>query len=342
MIAEALNFPSFGAIEWILSLVTLANLALALVVLRHAPRREENRVFAITCASIALWTLTNALFRVTTSHAAIVLWAQLSYAAALILAASFLHFSGVYPIRRPLHWPVLRLLSWLIALMLSVLCFVPGAVLTGVDLAERRILTTSGLYLLAVYFFATLGLACWRFWRHQRRLHGVAREQARYVLLGAVLTIGFGLFFNLLLPLWGNYRWVWAGPASSLFFVGFTVYSIVAHHLFDIRVLIRRTVVYSLLLALLAVGFSALEMLVSAAVGLLLGAGNQSLAHLVTALVISLGVQPLRKSLEQWAQKRLFPKTCEESGQGNCGDSGGDSGGNSGSKARKVGPHSIR
>ena len=186
--------------------------------------------------------------------------------------------------------------------------FVPGAVIRDVNLSERRILTAPGIWLIACFMLVTSGLAFFRLWQSHARLHGSAQQQARYVLLGAALTAFCGLFFNLFLPLLNNYHWVWAGPVCSLFFVGFSVYSIVAHQLFDIKILIRRTLVYSLLLALMAMAFSGLELLLTSAAGVILGEGNTFIAHLLAALIVSLGIQPVRQALERWAHSLLFQR----------------------------------
>lgn len=299
---------SLGFIDWILSGVTLANVLLAWVILRHAAKREENRIFAITCLAVALWTLTNALFRLTTSQSTAILWAQLSYAAALALGASFLHFSWIFPTRNPFIAPQRKWALWFVALLVTIASFLPGLVIQEVNLSERRILTAPGIWLIAVFMLVTTGLAFSRFWHSQARLHGSAQEQARYVLFGAGLTAVFGLFFNLFLPLFNNYQWVWAGPVCSIFFVGFSVYAIVAHHLFDIKILIRRTLVYSLLIGLLAMVFSGLEMLLTNAAEIVLGEEDAFIARLLTALIVSLGIQPVRQALERWVHKLLFRK----------------------------------
>ena len=126
----------------------------------------------------------------------------------------------------------------------------PGAVIRAIDLPTGRIVTGGGIYLIALFMLGSSGVAFATFYRKQQRTRGSGPVlRARYVLTGSALTAAIGLGCNLLLPLGGNYGWVWLGPVGSLFFVGFSVYSIVAHHLFDIRVLIRRTLVYALLLA---------------------------------------------------------------------------------------------
>lgn len=58
--------------------VALVNFGLGLFVCAHNPKQETNRVFAITCVSIALWTLTNALFQTTPSISGAIIWANLS------------------------------------------------------------------------------------------------------------------------------------------------------------------------------------------------------------------------------------------------------------------------
>jgi signal transduction histidine kinase len=293
--------------------VALINIGLGLFVYAHNFRQETNRIFAITCFSIAGWTLTNALFQTTGSVASAILWAKLSYLSALILTASFLHFSWIYPLSGKTA-PQQKRWLWCLALLLCLLPLVPGLVIETVDLTEgRRIITNAGLYPLALFLFGTLGMALLRFWQNYRRTRGNARAQLRYVLAGAALTITCGLSTNLVLPLLGNYQFVWLGPASSLCFVSFTVYSIVAHKLFDIRLLIKRTLVYTLLLGILIAAYSVVVLFLS---GILQQMSNAALrpftANLLGALGIGFGVEPLRRWLERATDSVLFRREHEE------------------------------
>ena len=69
----------------------------AIVLWRH--QREQHLAFALTAFFVALWTLTNALFRITHSTSSATLWAQFSYIAALGTVAAFLHFAWSFPLR---------------------------------------------------------------------------------------------------------------------------------------------------------------------------------------------------------------------------------------------------
>lgn len=117
------------------------------------------------------------------------------------------------------------------------------------------------------------------------------------------------MIFNLAFPLFGDYRFVWLGPSGSVVFVGATVYSIIAHHLFDIRLIIKRTVVYSILLAAISAGYSAVEYLLTELFAAQSQSGASALAaHIAGAVVVSLGVSPVRKWLERKIHRLLYPK----------------------------------
>jgi hypothetical protein len=113
------------------------------------------------------------------------------------------------------------------------------------------------------------------------------------------------LVFNLFLPLRGDYHWVFLGPLCSLFFVGFSAYSIVAHHLFDVRLLIRRTLVYTLLLAALTGAFAAFEKGVEHLLRPHLGSDSFA-TDLIAALLVGFAVDPLKRQLHHLVSSRLF------------------------------------
>ena len=289
--------------------VAAVNLILGSVVLSRR-RSEQHLTFALTAAFVAGWTLTNALFRTASTTTTATLWAQLSYVAALGTAAAFLHFAWSFPLRQSgsLHRSsrFARATLWVAATLIGALAFVPGVLIQNVDISTRRIETASGIYLVALFMLATSFLAFALFYRNQKHLRGPKRAQARLVLYGSALTAIFGLFFNLFLPLMGDYRWVWIGPLSSLFFVGFSAYAIVATHLFDVRLLIRRTFVYSFLLAALAGGFAVLEKGMEHLILPLLGSQHSFSGDLIAALVVGFAADPLKRWLRHIATHQLF------------------------------------
>ncbi|RYG66383.1 hypothetical protein EON80_15520 [bacterium] len=124
---------NFNLIFVLLIAVALANALLAFIVAR-AGRRTENRIFALVALFVALWTLTNALFRIVGNISSATLLAQLSYFAALGTAATFWHFTWIYP--RPLRSRRLDTLPRRLALygfggLVAASTFLPGFVVRG-------------------------------------------------------------------------------------------------------------------------------------------------------------------------------------------------------------------
>ena len=173
----------FDPYAGLLLTVALVNVALGAVVWRQS-RREQNAAFALTAVFVALWALTNALFRVARQESGATLWAQLAYVAALGTGAALLHFAWSFPMHSGTR--TVRRALWSGATAIAILAFVPGAMLQGVDVANRRIITAPGVYLLALFLVATLGWAFGLFWRNQARLRGRRRAQARLVLYGSL------------------------------------------------------------------------------------------------------------------------------------------------------------
>ena len=60
-----------------------------------------------------------------------------------------------------------------------------------------------------------------------------------------------GFVGNLILPYYQNYNYVWVGPIASVFFLGMTGYSIIRHRMFDIKILVARTLTYLMIIAFL-------------------------------------------------------------------------------------------
>lgn len=300
-----------NSIAALLFFISVVNFVLAGLVFQRRPKAEINRVFAITALSVSAWTVTNALFQSTERVAAATLWANLSYVSALVVAASLFHFSQIYPQHGDQRRVLTRRISWTLWAMAAVLCltpFLPHFVINRVELIpERRILTNPGLYLIAAFIFATVLGAMRDLLRSLAVTQGRERMQARYVLTGMAVTAAFGLVCNLVLPLAGSYSLVWLGPASSIIFVGCAVYSIVKEKLFDIRIIIHRSVVYGLLLALTSGAYSAVEFgLTDVLQRSPAGDQHPLLSHIGGAIMVSICVNPVRKWLEKKVGRIIF------------------------------------
>jgi signal transduction histidine kinase len=115
---------------------------------------------------------------------------------------------------------------------------------------------------------------------------------------------------NLILPIvTGTNEYAKLGSYATIFFLGATAYAIIAHHLFDIRIIIKRTVVYSALLAFVLSTYAAVLFLFSSLFGgevVPLPTTSALVTNLLAAILIAFGFGPLNKWLSNFTDKFLF------------------------------------
>jgi len=76
----------------------------------------------------------------------------------------------------------------------------------------------------------------------------IERLRLKYFLYGSFLASVYGIITNIVLPVFGIRDFVKFGPIGVLLFVSFTAYAMLRYQLLDIQIVIRRSVVYLVLL----------------------------------------------------------------------------------------------
>lgn len=165
----------------------------------------------------------------------------------------------------------------------------PGVVIFAVNLL---ILLTSSLYVFAQKF---------------KQSFGAQKQQLKFFILGIIASFVLGAVTNFLLVILFDFSdFVIFGPSFSLFFVALTSYAIIKHRLMDIRLVVARTVSYSLLLLVLSAFysislFSLGRVFYSGDIN-----GKQVIINGFLALIIAFTFQPLRRLLEKVTDKVFF------------------------------------
>lgn len=217
--------------------------------------------------------------------------------------AMMIHFVLAFPLRK---WPLTRYPR----LMLGVLYGVPAvslalALLTG-NFAFYNIVLFPMMAILVIALAAATADNLWRV--HDR----VVRAQIGWVALGLAgpLVASFSLgeamiawFFPALNNTAALSNWIW-NIASLLLPICFGI-AITRYRLFDITVIIRKTLVYTMLTALLALVYFGSVVLLQNVVGR--AADEQSpLVIVVSTLIIAALFAPLRQRVQAFIDRRYF------------------------------------
>ncbi len=276
-----------------LGIAFVANIFLGSVVLLQSPKKSLNQAFFALTLAASLWVLTNLLFAASTDHAVQYPLALLSYGAAAALALFFVFYCfGLAHIR--LSRTTLATL-WSIGLIATCGSMLPGVVGTGV--VDNKVVTNAvplvlyGCYLLA-YMLTGIGVLIKT--RHHTR--GIQRGRITIVLLGLAVAALVGLYFNLALPMMGNYDFVAIGPVATFILAGSSTYAIVRHGLFDVKLAAVRTIAYAGTLLTLALVYYLIVYLVST---VLIGGMSTVTAldplNIFLALTLAFLFQPVKK-----------------------------------------------
>jgi signal transduction histidine kinase len=280
------------------------------VVYRRHPENPIHKLYLGFTLSVLFW-LTFNLLADTSVHEAL-LWSRLTYVGSSLIAIFLVYFGMLFPrqekpVSKAVHILVLGLGSAMIFITLATNLIVAGIKIEswGTDIVPGVL---NGIYPLYFLFFA--GWAQISLWRRFRRSVGVERSQLLYISLGLLLTLIFGIYTNSLSYfIIGDYRLAKYGPDATIFLVVFSAYAIVAHRLFDIRVIIKRTVIFTGLSAFTLSMYAAVVFVLS---GLFGSQGGNTFAlgniipNFVAAIVIAISLDPLRHWLTESTDNWLF------------------------------------
>ncbi len=200
---------------------------------------------------------------------------------------------------------ITALLTTIVVALLSLLT--PFIDQNEVAVGDERIVTYGSLYFTwLIVFFANLLLGFIVLVIKIKKSTGFTRLQLSYLLLGFLLFIGIGGTMNVIMPYFGNYSLQQFGPLTTILFVGVTTYAIVKHRLLNIRLLVARSVVYSILVLLIGFAYSFVTLFIGRTFFNITLAINQEIIYLLLVLFIAITFQPLKEFVKQVTDKFLY------------------------------------
>jgi signal transduction histidine kinase len=285
-------------VNLLLSFTTLTSFLLGMFIIVSNPRKPVNRALAAVLFGIFLWLFTNLLTNLSANPAQSLFFARTTLIGASILPYAFLLFCMIYT-HQELGYR--RAVQLAIVPLMLILTFPTKHNIVNVEAYGQK--TTTGIiYLLLVplilVYFVWGVVLLERYYRKTRS--GIEKAQIRYVFTGVTLTLIPAIIANGILPALGNIQAILYGPNAVILLAIFMSIAIIKHSFLDIKLIVARSVAYTLLLVTVALIFAGLIITIPASVG---GIGRPSLGlqiyYTLATFALAFGFQPLRKFFDR-------------------------------------------
>lgn len=296
----------------ILVFSALGNIILGSLVYSRNSHSASHRLFASLTVSLTLMLIANQFTIVSNSQAidapAILFWIRAAMFFAVPVSVFYLLFVITFPKTSiPLPRPLLLILIF--ASLLTMFVALSPFLFTHIQVSGSNVqpIPGPGIILFALTAVGSVIAGTVLLVRRVFIATGLERSQLRLILLGTALM--FGLIVGTVFIPVNLLNFSGFAPYISLYtltFVGATAYAIVRHHLLDIQIIIRRSLVYSALLTTLTLLYS----IVVAVFNSVFSFDNQyfglRLTDLVAIIVIAFTVEPLRRLIEKTTDRIFF------------------------------------
>jgi len=297
-IAITINPHSFS---WLIA--TLINLLLAGFIYLRDRKNRLNSIFALMSLCLGIWTFHVFGLYIVPTEALATSWSKVFRIGMLFLPPTFFHFTLALTGNKEKGKIKLLYVAYALALISTILHWMGLLTSEYIKVAWKYSPKPGILYRLWL-----LNLAFWLFYgllhvfrTYQTSKSARERNQLRYFFVGAAIAVVFS-FANALLSF--GIKVYPVGGFTTIFYTGMVAYAIVKHQLMDIRIVIKRSVVYASLTAAIAGGYF-LTLSVFALIFQNM-AGHDVLATIVFALIVVFGFQPLRDRIQKITDKLFF------------------------------------
>lgn len=298
----------------VLVLTTIVNVfLLGLLLFKDKSNTSKTAVnyFIASVVLLLLWSVFNYLADISLNETQALFWTRLTFFPGLLSCLSLVYFSFHFPNKINKEGLVPYIAGLLTTV--SLLLISSSYAIKSVAIAEGGGVVAVEVGLVYAFVVLTLiyllGQATTNFYGKYKKSLGKIKRQLMFVLLGWGSFLSIAIFTNALLPLLtGDTSWSKFGPLGSVFMVSLITYAIIKHSLFDIRIIIQRGLIYSVLFSLsLAIYVGLLfvvERLFSRGVEV-----DAVVSAFLTALLAIVSASPLEKLFKKVTDPFFFKDT---------------------------------
>jgi len=273
---------------------------LAVISLRHPTR--VRRLFALYLFAAMLWSISSSMAHADFTREHTFLWCKLLVIGGVPMLLFYYHFVCAFA-RKP-GGIVLRL-GYMAGAILIVLTAL-GRILQSAYFVEGTLYLDYGttFYPVAIFNALFMGMSVFRLVQWYRgSVNPVERTRAVYLLVGICVFSLLG--FTDLVPSLLKYPIDYVG---AVFNAAIITYAILKYQLFDIRLVVRRGLVYSSLTVLITALYLLVLFIIQTYIWDWSPSGSAAVA-IVLILLLAVLFNPLRNTIQEWVDRLFYRET---------------------------------
>jgi len=267
-------------------------------------KSKANLWFAGTAITIILWNVFAYLGYSTTDVSQAAFYFRLNFAAVSLFFLAFYRFTIFFPIKYDKSSRLIDIPIAIISILFAGISIFTNYIIQDVSIPQPGGLTMDlGSLGVVFYIFAILltiyilRVMVIKSYSISRAYQGKIRVFLIGSLIYALCNMLFSIGISFLYP--NNYNFTQLGDFSAIFFLGFTAYAMVIHHLFDVKFAIIRSITYSLVLATLAAIYLVIAFLLSMVFDKEAATTWQTISSLITSVFLAFLIQPLKRFFDK-------------------------------------------
>ena len=233
-------------INLLLVMAFIFDIGLAIVcVVRGGKKHNSTLVFAISSLFVGMWTLGILMFRVVQDLDSALFWNREYIFTSGLIASTFLHFSLEYTEKK--IQKIIKYLIYFPSVIILYFLLFSDAFIKDIVLNNWGKESMLGDYysIFGLFFVVYMVISFVVLYSKYKISQNVKRVQIKYIILAVLISGIVGSYFNLVLILLGNYKYIWVGPYCSFILVALIAYAINRYKLLDIRVFAARFLIFS-------------------------------------------------------------------------------------------------
>ncbi len=286
----------------VLLITNVVNVSFLSFVLKKKISEFTLSLVAFTGSIIFLiaWSVSNYFADTSTDVGDALFWTRATFPPSLLMCWFVFLFSNVFPEPKRKIWIAISYLLFVCAgSVASMSTYIVGEVFIESGIGISDVTVGTGYVYIVLLYLTLIFHATYNFASVYKNSVGIQKLQMKSVLIGWSVFLTFAVMTNAVLPLiTGHADWSKFGPLGSVIMVAYLSYAIVRYGLMDIKVIVQRGLIYSILLALIVSVYIA-SLFVFEYIFHRSNETTTILSAFVTTLIGIFGVPPLTKFFQK-------------------------------------------